>query len=130
MQKVSTLEKGGGGHDKFYPVLMGGGGVNSFGSSNFPFCSPLPIINDQSLSMIEFIDQLEPFTHRAGVQHLPVVFVPPIHLTESRLLLRLTTTERQPELESYYPPEVSSMKYCCLGVFRKECFRLITKWCK
>ena len=27
----------------------------------------------------------------------------------------------------YYPPEVSSMKYCCLGVFRKEYFRLITK---
>ena len=30
----------------------------------------------------------------------------------------------------YYPPEVSSMKYCCLGVFRKESFRLLTKWCK
>ena len=26
----------------------------------------------------------------------------------------------------YYPPEVSSVKYCCLGVFRKEYFRLIT----
>ena len=26
----------------------------------------------------------------------------------------------------YYPPEVSSMKYCCLGVFRKEYFRLVT----
>ena len=30
----------------------------------------------------------------------------------------------------YYPPEVSSMKYCCLGVFRKEYFRLVTNWCK
>ena len=27
----------------------------------------------------------------------------------------------------YYPPEVSSMKYCCLGVFRKEYFRLLIK---
>ena len=27
----------------------------------------------------------------------------------------------------YYPPEVSSMKYCWLGVFRKEYFRLVTK---
>ena len=26
----------------------------------------------------------------------------------------------------YYPPEVSSMKYCHLGVFRKEYFRLVT----
>ena len=30
----------------------------------------------------------------------------------------------------YYPPEVSSMKYCCLGVFRKEYSRHLTKWCK
>ena len=30
----------------------------------------------------------------------------------------------------YYPPEVSSMKYCCWGVFRKEYFRLFTKQCK
>ena len=27
----------------------------------------------------------------------------------------------------YYPLEVSSMKYCCLGVFRKEYFRLCTR---
>ena len=27
----------------------------------------------------------------------------------------------------YYPPEVISMKYCSLGVFRKEYFMLITK---
>ena len=27
----------------------------------------------------------------------------------------------------YYPPEVSSMKHCHLGVFRKEYFRLVTK---
>ena len=27
----------------------------------------------------------------------------------------------------YYPPEVSSMKYCCLGVFMKEYFRLVIK---
>ena len=27
----------------------------------------------------------------------------------------------------YYPPEVRSMKYCYLGVFRKEYFMLITK---
>ena len=27
----------------------------------------------------------------------------------------------------YYPPEVSSIKYCCLEVFRKEYFRLVTK---
>ena len=26
-----------------------------------------------------------------------------------------------------YPPKVSSMKYCCLGVSRKEYSRLITK---
>ena len=26
---------------------------------------------------------------------------------------------------TYYPLEVSSMKYCCLGVFRKEYFRLL-----
>ena len=26
----------------------------------------------------------------------------------------------------YYLPEVSSMKYCCLRVFRKEYFRLVT----
>ena len=26
----------------------------------------------------------------------------------------------------YYPPEVSSMKYCCFGLFRKEYYRLIT----
>ena len=26
-----------------------------------------------------------------------------------------------------YPHEVSSMKYCCLGVFRKGYFRLVTK---
>ena len=30
----------------------------------------------------------------------------------------------------YYPLEVSSMKYCCLGVFRKEYFRLVTILCK
>ena len=28
----------------------------------------------------------------------------------------------------YYPPEVSSMKYCCLGVFSKEYFRLVTNY--
>ena len=28
----------------------------------------------------------------------------------------------------YYPPEVSSMKYSCLGVFRKEYFRLVTNY--
>ena len=33
-------------------------------------------------------------------------------------------------LRVYYPPEVSSIKYCCLGVFRKEYFRLVTKQCK
>ena len=27
----------------------------------------------------------------------------------------------------YYPPKVSTMKYCCLEVFRKEYFRLVTK---
>ena len=27
----------------------------------------------------------------------------------------------------YYPPEVSSIKYCHLGEFRKEYFRLVTK---
>ena len=27
----------------------------------------------------------------------------------------------------YYHPEVSSIKYCYLGIFRKEYFRLITK---
>ena len=33
-------------------------------------------------------------------------------------------------LAFYYPTEVSSMTYCCLGVFRKEYFRLNTKQCK
>ena len=28
---------------------------------------------------------------------------------------------------NYYLPEVSSMKYCCLGLFRKEYSRLFTK---
>ena len=31
------------------------------------------------------------------------------------------------EIIIYYPPEVSSMKYCCLGIFRKEYLRLLTK---
>ena len=26
----------------------------------------------------------------------------------------------------YYPPEVGSMKYCCLGVFTMEYFRLVS----
>ena len=30
----------------------------------------------------------------------------------------------------YYPPEVSSMTYCCLGVFWKEYFRLVRNRCK
>ena len=30
----------------------------------------------------------------------------------------------------YYPPELSSIRYCCLGVFRKEYLRLVTKQCK
>ena len=29
----------------------------------------------------------------------------------------------------YYPPEVSRRKYCYLGVFWKEYFRLVTNWC-
>ena len=29
----------------------------------------------------------------------------------------------------YYPLKVSSIKYCCLGVLRKEYIRLITKKC-
>ena len=32
--------------------------------------------------------------------------------------------------QCYYPPEVGSMKYCHLGVLRKEYFRLVTKKCK
>ena len=32
-------------------------------------------------------------------------------------------------LRLYYPPEVSSMKYCCLGVFKKEYFKLIINEC-
>ena len=27
---------------------------------------------------------------------------------------------------TYYPPEVSSMEDCCLGVFRREYFSLVT----
>ena len=27
----------------------------------------------------------------------------------------------------YYPLEVDNMKFCCLGVFRKEYLRLVTK---
>ena len=27
----------------------------------------------------------------------------------------------------YYPPEISSMKYCRFGAFMKEYFRLVTK---
>ena len=38
-----------------------------------------------------------------------------------------TYTSKPNQLSNiYYPPEVSSMKYCCLGVFRKEYFRLVT----
>ena len=29
------------------------------------------------------------------------------------------------ELSDYYPLEVSSMKYSCLGVFRKQYYRLV-----
>ena len=35
---------------------------------------------------------------------------------------------RRLRLEIYhYPPEVSSMKYCCWGVLRKEYLRLVTR---
>ena len=34
------------------------------------------------------------------------------------------------DMNDYYPLEMSSMKYCRLGLFRKEYFRLITKQCK
>ena len=51
-RKVSTLLKGG--RKKFYPVLRGG--AQSFGPAIFPFCSsPLPVINDQSLSIFTVV---------------------------------------------------------------------------
>ena len=38
------------------------------------------------------------------------------------------TTLNEPTIEVfYYPPEVRSMKYCCLRVCRKEYVRLVTK---
>ena len=30
----------------------------------------------------------------------------------------------------YYQPEVSIMKYCCLGLFSKEYFKVVTKQSK
>ena len=35
-------------------------------------------------------------------------------------------TSRGVQSQVYYPPEVSSMEYCCSGVFRKEYLRLVT----
>ena len=43
-----SLKQGGGGREKFYPVLRGG--AKSFRPAIFPFCSPPPLMNDQSLS--------------------------------------------------------------------------------
>ena len=50
---------GGGGREQFYPALGGkGGGAKSFILAIFPFCSPppLPVINDQSLTMCLWAD--------------------------------------------------------------------------
>ena len=49
--KVSKKEVRG--HNKFYPVLKGGGGSKKCQTSDFPILlppPPLPIIKDQSLS--------------------------------------------------------------------------------
>ena len=40
----------------------------------------------------------------------------------------ILTSNKTPEY--FWLPEVSRMKYCCLGVFRKEYFRHVTKECK
>ena len=46
------------------------------------------------------------------------------------VLMHATFVSSLYDLWFYYPPEMSSFKYCCLGVFRKEYFRLVTKQCK
>ena len=55
MKSFNSLKGGGGGLEKFYPVLRwGGGGAKRFGPAISPFCSPPPlsVINDQSLSWL------------------------------------------------------------------------------
>ena len=47
----------------------------------------------------------------------------------SRIMF-IKSSKRHGILPFYYPPEVNSMKYCFLGVFRKEYFMLVTNWCK
>ena len=50
------------GRKKFYPVLRGAG-AKSFGPAIFPFCSPppLPVINDQSLTIHSLFCHLLPY---------------------------------------------------------------------
>ena len=40
------------GHDKFYPVLRGGGGKVSYPRFSHFVASPLPVMNDRSLNMV------------------------------------------------------------------------------
>ena len=49
---------------------------------------------------------------------LMYILVPSFYTCTKNTLLVTRCTEID------YPPEVSSMKYCCLGVFREEYFRL------
>ena len=51
-----------------------------------------------------------------------------LHLRGLLRVLTLTDIKQAHNMKTmfYYPPEVCSMKYCCMGVFRKEYFRLLT----
>ena len=50
MKSFRPLKKGGGGHEKFYPVLRGGGAQKKSDQRFSNFVAPHPVINDQSLS--------------------------------------------------------------------------------
>ena len=56
MKSFSSL-KGGGGREKFYPVLRGWGvGVQKVSDLRFShFVAPPPVINDQSLKAVLFL---------------------------------------------------------------------------
>ena len=54
------------------------------------------------------------------------VVIEPLHIFNEQSLWKWNTCTTI-ESKAYYPPEVSSMKYCCLGVFRNDIyFRLVT----
>ena len=66
-----------------------------------------------------------------GVPRLPAALCRPEARGSQRQVRSLILGENKAvfgrEGHIYYPPEVSSMKYCCLGIFRKEYFRCVTE---